>query len=122
MGSPTNFEEAYIQQLRSLVRQSPVRRKIIFLLMKKGSLTITELQNELEKRGDKYNYRTIWQHVLSLQNLTVTTTEKDEHKAGKPVVVSLNGLISKNKERIKKGLLEDYPHAKISSEEKKLYL
>jgi hypothetical protein len=122
MGNPTSFQEAYIGQLRSLVRQSPVRRKIIFLLMKKDYLTISELQAELERRGDKFNYRTIWQHVLSLQNLTVTVTEKDEHKAGKPVIVSLNDLIKNNKERIKKGLIEDYPHDKISEEEKKKYL
>jgi hypothetical protein len=121
MSDPTTYQEAYIGQIRSLVRQSPVRRKILLLLIKNGSLTITQLQKELEKRGDKYDYRTIWQHCMTLQELSVTMSNKDDHKPGKPVIVSLNTIIRRNKDRIKKALLEDYPHYPIPQEEKKKY-
>ena len=85
-------------------------------------LTKSELKEELGKRGDKYNYRTIWQHVETLEGLGIVRTIKYEHEKGKPVKVILTPVVHRNRERIKKSLLEDYPHAKISKEEKKKYL
>ena len=117
-----SFTEGYLEMLRSFVRSSPVRRKIIFLLMKKEGLTKSQLKEELGKRGDKYNYRTIWQHVSILENLGIAKTEKLEHEPGKPVKVSLTKVVFKNQDRIKNALLKDYPHTKIPEEEKRKYL
>ena len=117
----TKFREGYLGLLRSLVRQSAIRRKMILILIKKDGLTKSDLHKELEKRKDKYNYKTIWEHVGSLQGFGIVTTKKAEHEQGTPVRVYLTPVIKDNARYIKKGLLEDYPHAKIPEEEKKLY-
>ena len=117
----TSYEIATLEMVKSLVRQTPLKRKIVLLVAKKEGMTISELQEELTKRGDKYNYRTVWQHVLTLQGLSVLLTKKDDHKAGKPVEVFLSTIHRKNKDKLRKKLLEDYPHYQIPAEEKKKY-
>lgn len=117
----TQFREGYLGLLRSFVRQSSIRRKIILILIKKEGLTKSELKEELDKRKDVYNYRSIWEHVNSLEGFGVVTTKKSEHEQGKPVRIYVAPVIKKNALYIKKGLLEDYPYQVISDEEKKRY-
>jgi len=81
--------ESYLKMLEYAIGNSNVRTKIIILLFDKP-LTISALQKVLEQRGEKYNYRTIWQHVVSLNKMGVINLHKEEHQSGKPVVASLS--------------------------------
>ncbi len=115
------FKESLFELVRSLVRQTNLKRKIILILTKKDDITITELQDELEKRKDHYNYRTVWQHVSSLEAHSIVQIRKEDHKPGKPVMVTLAKVYKKNADDLRKALLQDYPHYKIPEEEKKIY-
>ncbi len=80
--------ESYVKMLEFSLSGSLVRSKIIFILID-GEYTISQIQKELEKRKEKYNYRTIWQHINSLEKMGIVTTKR-RHQSGKPVFVKLS--------------------------------
>jgi len=88
--------ESYVKMLEFSLSGSLVRSKIIFILID-GEYTISQIQKELEKRKEKYNYRTIWQHINSLEKMGIVTTKKKEHQSGKPVFVKLSDSFPKDK-------------------------
>lgn len=80
----------------SLIK-TDVKKKIVRLVLSsEDGLTISEIQKKIKP---PYNYRTIWQHIQSLEGI-IFKTEKEEHKSGKPVRVSILN------EELKAALLE----------------
>ncbi len=69
-------------------------KKEIFISLKKSDKTISQLQKEIKVDGKTFNYRTIWQHIQSLEKDGFVLTEKKDHESGKPVYVKLSPLLS----------------------------
>ena len=81
----------------TFLKQSTVREIMIDLIIKNKGLTISQLQEKTkDSKGLTYNYRTIWQHVKSLEQSGMVKLEKEEHSPGKPVSV----IISKQLEEL----------------------
>jgi len=79
-------------------KKSLVPSKIIKIIVKHGEMSISEIYNVLAKQGDKYNYRSVWQHIKNMDGIWLDI-EKKEHEAGKPVIVKLRDIF-KGKEII----------------------
>jgi len=63
---------------------NPTKLKIINLIEKK-TMTISEVNKELSE----FSYRTIWQHIQTLEKANMISIKKEEHKSEKPVYVKL---------------------------------
>lgn len=73
-------------------KKSLVKVKILKLLSIHKELTISQIVKKLEEAGDKYNYRTIWQHIETMKGDWLDV-EKREHETGKPVFVKLKPIL-----------------------------
>lgn len=119
-----NILNGKIQPLISLYLKSSVKSKILKVILNKEPITILGIQKDLERRKDKYNYRTIWQHIQSLEEDGAIISKKEEHEAGKPVKIYLNPYLKENKEEFKKFLeialdKKKYAQFQKESEERK---
>ena len=92
--------EMYIERLK----KSPVKAFIMSSLLKKEGVSISELQEDLAKTQDPYNYRTIWQHVYSMESSGAILLKKSEHEPGKPVRVFIDPEIKKMKKDLEREL------------------
>ena len=82
--------------LMTLYINSPIKSKILKFILEKEPVTISGVQNGLKKIGDDYNYRTIWQHIKSLESDGAIISKKINHEAGKPVKIYLFPYLRKN--------------------------
>ena len=80
--------EAHIKLSLIEIDKSPNKGKILLLLLYEGEKTISQIQREL-----KLNYKTIWEHVRSLEKKQLVTLNKKEKEAGKPVYVRFNNFL-----------------------------
>jgi len=93
--------KGFMEIYKSKMKESPVRTKIFLILLDDDGLTISEIFNVLEKRNDKYNYRTIWQHIQTLEKQGEVITKKEEHEPGKPVRVFLSPVIKEYRKELR---------------------
>lgn len=90
-----------MQLLMTAYIKSPIKSRILMQILKKEPIAISGIKQELEKEGEAYNYRTIWQHVQSLSLSGSVVLKKEEHQAGKPVRAYLSPYIRENKKEFK---------------------
>lgn len=68
---------------------SPTRLRIFKIISdSKKPITISEINRKLPD----YNYRTIWQHIKSLEEAKLVKSKKENHQTGKPVAIDLTDL------------------------------